>query len=200
MADPERAAGVRSEERQRLRDGLLDQLQHLVREVDMLEGAIGRVPEKLLAEAPPSEAHSIKEIFALIARLDEAVHPERVERLTTEEVPRFAPADPEALLKGEAWNEQPITAIFERVRTARQALIERLEAVVPKDWLQTAAFPKREAGEGPPGQAEAFEERDLYEAVHAICQHDTARLRAMTHRLHESHMGAPPEQGTQQPA
>ena len=110
-----------AEERQQLRAGLLDQLRHLVREVDMLEGVIGRVPEKLLAETPPGEDRSIKETFALIARLDEAVHARRIERVVAEDTPRFTPPDREALLSnGEDWNAQSMAALFERVRTARR--------------------------------------------------------------------------------
>ena len=191
-----------TEERKQLRAGLLDQLRHLVREVDMLEGVIARVPQKLLAEAPPGEPHSIKEIFALIARLDEAVHPKRIRRIVEEDTPRFAPADAEALLAGTDWNAPPITDLFERVRTARRALIDTLEAVAPANWLRTGRFPSAEASEAAPqqeGRASedgAQEERDLYWMAHALCQRDTARLGRMTRRLYESHMGPAPEAGS----
>ena len=196
MAETTERSDGAFENRARLREGLLDQLRHLVREVDMLENVIGRVPEKLLVEAPPGETHSIKEIFGLIARLDEAVHPERIERLLAEDTPHFAPADPEALLSEEAWGEQPITAILERVRTARQGLVHQMEAVPPNDWLRTGVFPKDEAKVNRTGEndEEEAEERDLYWMAHTLCQRDAARLKGMTRRLHESHMGAPPEE------
>ncbi|PSQ83054.1 MAG: hypothetical protein BRD44_05780 [Bacteroidetes bacterium QS_7_67_15] len=183
-----------TEERQQLRAGLLDQLRHLVREVDMLEGVIGRVPEKLLAETPPGEDRSIKETFALIARLDEAVHARRIERVVAEDTPRFTPPDREALLSnGEDWNAQSMAALFERVRTARRELIGALEATAPEDWLRTGVFPMGEEG-GKENDSER-EERDLYWMAHALCQRDAARLEGMTRRPYESHMGPRPEEG-----
>jgi hypothetical protein len=179
------------EERKQLREGLLEQLEHLVREVDMLEGAVGRVPEKLLAEAPPGEERSIKELFGLTARLDEAVHPKRVERIVAAEdpPPRLAPADPEALLAATDWTDQSIGEVLERVRVARQGFIGTLEAVPPADWLRTGLFPDPETDDG-----DALEERDLYWMAHALCQQDRTRLKAMTHRLYESHMGPAPDE------
>lgn len=180
-----------TEERKQLREGLLDQLGHLVREADMLEGAVGRVPEKLLSEAPPGEARSIKEIFGLIARLDEAVHARRIERIVAAadgaSPPRLAPADPEALLAESDWSTFPITEVLERVCAARDGLIGALKAVPPEDWLHTGRFPEEETDEDVP------QERDLYWMAHAICLRDRARLEAMTRRLYESHMGPAPE-------
>lgn len=178
------------ENRKQLREGLLDQLGHLVREVDMLEGAIGRVPEKLLSEAPPGEERSIKETFGLIARLDEAVHPERIERIVAagdDAPPRFSSTYPEALLADDDWNAQSITEVLERVRAAREGLIGALEAVPPADWLRTGLFPDDETDEDVP------KEQDLYWMAHALCQRDRARLETMTRRLYESHMGPAPE-------
>lgn len=190
MPETTERTGNASDERKRLRHGLLDQLRHLVREVEMLEGVIGRVPEKLLAEAPPGEALSIKETFGLVARLDEAVHTERLARIAAEDTPRLAPPDEEALLAEAAWNERPVAVIFERVRAARRTLADAFEAVPPEGWLRTGLFPPEEA----PGEdATAPQERDLYWMAHALCQRDTVRLERMTRRLYESHMGPAPD-------
>jgi hypothetical protein len=216
MPETTERAGPAPDEHERLRQGLLDQLRHLVRETDMLEGVIGRVPDKLLAEVPPDAentpgpTHSIKETFALTARLDEAVHPERIRRIVKEDTPHVAPADPDALLADEDWNARPMAALFERVRAAREALAETLAAVPPADWQRTGFFPREEAADAEPDaepDADApqqqpgetaegnFAERDLYEMAHALCRRDTARLQGMTRRLYESHLGPAPERG-----
>lgn len=199
MAEAGQVTGTGSEERKRLRESLIDQLRHLTREVERVEGVIGRVPEKLLAEKPPNAALSIKETFGLLARLDEAVHPERIARIVEEHTPRFEPADPEALLSETAWREQPIKAILERVHRAREELAGVFEATPPDDWLRSGIFPEEalfaagdaSPAEAPPGrsalQEGEVEKRDLYWMAHALCQYDAARLRAMTRRLHESH-------------
>jgi hypothetical protein len=199
MAEPNERTDDASENRERLRQGLLDQLRHLVREIDMLEGVIGRVPEKLLAEAPPGaeEERSIKDTFALMARLDEAVHRERIERMISEENPRFTRPDVDALLEGRDWNARPMTALFERVRAARRDLIEALEAVAAADWLRTGRFPPEGEQEAEEEKSE-HEERDLYWMVHPLCRRDSARLEGMTRRLYESHMGPRPEEEEQQ--
>ena len=201
MAETDERTDPAADEQKQLRNGLLDQLRHLVREVDMLEGVIGRVPEKLLVETPPGTSEkerSIKETFGLIARLDEAVHARRVRRVVDEDAPRFSPPDPEALLEGEDWNAQPMATLFERVRSARRGLIDTLKATAPDDWLRTGRFPNEEADENTEGESE-HEERDLYWMVHRLCQRDAARLERMTRRLYESHMGPRPEERKEEP-
>jgi hypothetical protein len=200
MAETDERTDPAAEEQKQLRNGLLDQLRHLVREVDMLEGVIGRVPEKLLVETPPGTSEkerSIKETFGLIARLDEAVHARRVRRVVGEDAPRFSPPDPEALLEGEDWNARPMTALFERVRAARRGLIDTLKATAPDDWLRTGRFPNEETDENTGEGESEHEERDLYWMVHRLCQRDAARLEGMTRRLYESHMGPRPEEEEQ---
>lgn len=187
---PEPTDAASEEQRARLRAGLLGQLAHLIREVEMLEGVIGRVPERLLAEAPPEERFSIKETFGLLALLDEAVHRARLARIAAEDAPRFDPFDPEALLAEEAWGERAMDAIFARVQEARRGLIDAFEAVPPPGWRRAGHFPGEPAG---PEETSEPEPRDLYEMAHAIGLHDTAHLRALSRRLFESHLGPAPE-------
>jgi hypothetical protein len=202
MAETDERTDPAADEQKQLRNGLIDQLRHLVREVDMLEGVIGRVPEKLLVDTPPGASEkerSIKETFGLIARLDEAVHARRVRRVVDEDAPRFSPPDPEALLAGETnWNAQPMATLFERVRSARRGLIDTLKATAPDDWLRTGRFPNEETDENTEGESD-HEERDLYWMVHRLCQRDAARLERMTRRLYESHMGPRPEERKEEP-
>ncbi len=167
-------------DRRQLRAALLDQMAHLMREVEVLGQVIGRVPENLLSGRPLPSSLSIKESFGLLVALDERVHRPRIRQIITEDEPRFEPKDERTLIEPEDWNAQDMPAILERVGTARRRLVETFEALPAEAWSRAGHFPTEDGG----GHAR----RDLYELAHAISQHDADRLRALGQRLYESQM------------
>ena len=167
------------------RASILDQLAYLAREADALEQIIGEVPDAVLTERPPSgDDWSIKETFALLARLDEAVYPRWVERIASEDEPRLDPPDEEALLAagddGADWNAHDITNLMERVQEARKAFVGMLQELPPRMWKREAIF----------GDGDDPDRRDVYAITRDVVRRDYDRLRRMTRRLHESELSA----------
>ncbi len=173
MADP---TDVITDDPGELRAALIDQLRYLVDEVEALKGIIDRVPEPVQAGRPLPDALTLKEIYGTIAAEDAEVHLPRLRAMVEAEgaPPAFEPVSDEVLAEDEAWNEQSMDTILDRLQDARRDLVAFLEALPLEAWAQTATF--------------SDETHILYEVVHGIMQTDTDRLRTVSHRLHDTNL------------
>jgi hypothetical protein len=162
--DPEHARSV-----------LIDQLRYLIDEVEALKPLVGRVPDAVQEGRPTLDALSMKEIYGALATRDEQVRVPRLEQMTgADELPAFDPVDDPELVGDADWNERSLPDILDRLQAARLALVDRLEALPPEAWAQTARF--------------GDETRTVYEMVHHIVRADTDRLRDLSYRLHEANL------------
>ena len=177
---------VKRDEMARLRATLLDQLAYLSDEIEVLKGVVDRVPENLQEGRPTPNELSLKETYGLLATLDVDVRLPRLRQTVAEDEPHFDAVDEQALAARTDWNAHPIRAILEQVQAARQALLEAFQALPGEDWSHAAYF----ADSAKPGQAVR---RDVYGFAHHITQHDTDVLRAIGHRLHDSHLTSRPQ-------
>ena len=170
---------AKRDEAARLRTALLDQLAYLSDEIEVLKGVVDRVPENLQKGRPTPDELSLKETYGLLATLDAGVRLPHLRQIVAEDEPRFEAVDEQALAAQTDWNVRPIEAILEHVQAARQTLLEAFQAVPEKDWSRTAHF--------------SDVRRDVYGFAHHITQHDTDVLRAIGHRLHDSHLTSRPQ-------
>lgn len=158
-----------------VREALLDQLAHLIDEIEALKGVIDRVPSSLQEARPFGDEPSIKELYGLLAIADEQVHLPHLQRMIAVDTPQFhAPPAPDELIAQERWHDHSINVILERVQAARRELVDFLRALPAENWARTGRF-----GE---------DERDVYTVAHSITQRDAKRLRTIGYRLHESHL------------
>ncbi len=174
MPDAVQTAGYTAADAARLREALLGQLAYLIDEIEALKAIVDCVPEPLQAGRPLPGERSMKETYGLLATLDETVYLPCVRRMTAEEAPVFDALEARTPALQDAWNEQPIDGILERVQEARRALLAFLRALPAEAWRRVGRF----------GDAR----RDVYELVHHITQRDVDLLRGVTHRLHESRL------------
>ena len=176
MADPLELTDALDEDPAELRTALLDQLRYLIDEVEVLKPIVDRVPETVREGRPTADALSMKEIYGVIARMDERVHRPRIEQITddADANPTFEAVDEGALVEDDDWNEMAIRDILDRVQSARRALVALLDALSDADWSKT-------------GQIDG-DERSVYEIAHQITQDDTQRLRTLGYRLHEANL------------
>lgn len=156
------------------REALLGQLRYLTDELEALENVIHLVPEGLRASRPTPDELTIKEIFGVIATLDEEVRRPRLERMTqADEPPSFSESDDaDEIASARDWNGHALDDILERVQSGRRKLIDTFEALDAAQWDASATFGK--------------EERDVYELALHIIREDSERLRTISYRLHDS--------------
>jgi hypothetical protein len=151
------------------RDALLDQLRHLVAEVDAVESVLERLPADVLTASLPGE-RSVLATLAHLAALDREVYLPRLRRIVAEDEPVFEePQDPPGA------ERDVLDAALADVRTARTMLVNAFEHLPAEAWSRTAIFPDGER-------------RDVYGFVFAVVQHDAAELRRLAYRMHESRL------------
>lgn len=165
---------AQAEDPEALRDALLDQLAHLVDEIEALQTVVGSVPDQIKSGRPAPDALTMKEIYGTLATLDEDVRPSRVERVTTEGTPTLSPVDVEAEVRENGWNDRDMDTILDRVRRARRRFVDRLDALPLEAWHRSATL-----------DAERY---TLFELVQRIIQSDLDRLRDLGYRLHGAHL------------
>lgn len=152
------------------REALLEQLAYLIDEIEALKPVARRVPEPLQAARPLPTDFSMKEIYGLLAMLDETVHLPRFRRLAEEDTPAFEPVDEAALVGAQAFGEVPLSDLLSRVQQARRRLVDFLRALPPEVWARPATLG------GTP--------YDGYALAHRITQQDADRLRPLAYRLY----------------
>ncbi|MEO0742179.1 MAG: DinB family protein [Bacteroidota bacterium] len=159
------------------REALLAQLGWLIVEAEALGPLMAALPPNVLTGRPMPDTHSVKETFGLLATLDHEVHAPQVARMLSEGTPALARAGEAALAEGSAWNDTNLAVLLDRMRDARQALLDQLTAAPPDAWQRTAMLASA---------TDDSETLTLGAYVLRICQHDADRLRDLAYRLHES--------------
>lgn len=159
------------------REALLAQLGWLTVEAEALGPLMATLPPGVLTGRPMLDTRSVKETFGLLATLDREVHALQIARMLSEDTPALDRADEAALAEGTAWNDADLDALLDRMRDARQALLDQLTALPLEAWQRTATLAS---------VTDDPETLTLSAYVLRICQHDADRLRDLAYRLHES--------------
>lgn len=174
MSETTDIAEARAEEPDALRNALLDQLAHLLDEVEALRTVVEGVPEQIKEGRPTPDALTMKEIYGALALLDAEVRRPRITRIVDEADPVLEPVDTDERVREAGWNEQDMDAILDQVTDARRALVDQLEALPLDTWHRSATL------DGDP--------ITLFDLVHRMTQVDAERLRSLGYRLHNAHL------------
>ena len=157
-----------------LRQSLLDQLGMLVEEVKGMRTFVDRVPTQLLVERPTPDTLAIIEVYALIAHFDERVRRPAVEMVQAGTMPRIRSREALDVVNEHNWRENGFGATLDRLRRARQALVESLHACDLDAWGRDVEVDRTEM--------------PVFDWTHRILQNDTERLRTVAQRLHNAHL------------
>lgn len=174
MEDPIDIDEGQAEEPEALRDALVDQMAYLVAEIEALQTVVEGIPDEIKGGRPTADALSMKELYGVIATLDEEVRRPRVSRVVEEEAPELSPVDVEADVRDGTWNDLEMAAILDRVKASRRRLTDQLEGLPLEAWHRTAVVED--------------ETLTLFELVHRMTQEDLQRLRDLGYRLHGAHL------------
>lgn len=166
------AAYLTDAEATALRTRLLDQMAYLCDEVAALKPIIDRIPPEVQDGRPMEDDLSIKEIFGLLATINERVYLPALQQTIADETPAFDDVEPSTLIADAEWNAQPIDSILDHIQRTRTAVVDFLQALPASEWRRTATF--------------GDQKRDIYGLAHHITQQDVAHLSAIGYRLHES--------------
>lgn len=157
-----------------LRDTLLDQLRHLIDEVEALGTLVDGLPTEIKSGRPGPDVLTMKELYGALVRLDEEVRPRRITTIVEEDDPTLAPVDIDTEVREAEWNDEPLPDILDQLQDARRALVEQLESLSAEDWHREGTL------EG--------ESLSLFALVYRMTQADTERLRDLGHHLHGAHL------------
>ncbi|MDQ7039729.1 MAG: DinB family protein [Rhodothermus sp.] len=161
-----------------LRTALIEQLAHLLREIEALQQVIDLVPEPLQTARPLPEEPSLRETYGILVAADEQVFLPTLRALLAGTAERLTLPDDRSLQQVEDWNTYPLPDILKRLQQRRQELVALLQTVPPEAWEH-----KVPCGE------EAW---DLYRYAYFMIQHDTELLRALAYRLHTAYLPGKP--------
>lgn len=157
---------------------LLGSLAHLLDELALLRGIVGRVPAPVLDGRPTPSDRTLKEFYALVAAADDAVFIPAVRALAEGDGGVVERPDDDALL-ADFEEGAGIEAVLDRVTAAREALLAAFEALPPDAWHRTVTV-----------GAEAY---DGYGLAHHAVAATGERLREAGYRLHESRLTDRPQ-------
>ncbi len=174
MNDTPDLEAAQGEQPEALRTALLQQLAHLVEEVEALGTVVDGLPEQIKNGRPVPDVLTMKELYGALAILDAEVRRPRVEQITEQNEPSFSSVDVHEQVHESGWNEKSLDDILDRVMEARRALVDRLEAVPPETWHHTAALDGTSV--------------TLFDLVYRMTQSDAERLRDLGYRLHGAHL------------
>jgi hypothetical protein len=172
MEDVVNFDNVPPEDRAELRKSLIDQVAYLVQEVVALKTVVDAVPEDVQAGRPTSDDLSMKEIYGLIATLDDEVRRPVVDAVAEGETPDVSGSPPRQQVQQSDWNERDIQTVLDAVQDARRRLVDALQSVPADDWAQPVHV------DGDP--------ITVFEWTHRIAETDLERLRDLGYRLHDA--------------
>lgn len=166
---------VSREEREKLREALLDQIEYLIDEVEALRTVTGTVPEAVQSGRPTDEDLSMREHYAVIAVLDRTQRTDWVESVRDaagEEPVDLNPVGAEEAVRKDDWNDREMDAVLDEVQAARRDLHDLLSALDESAWIREVVL------DG--------ETITLFELVHGFADADFQRLRDLGYRLHDA--------------
>ncbi len=146
---------------------LVDQLRYLIDEAEAMEPLLAGLPADVPTMHLPGE-RSILGTLAHLAALDR-VALDRLRQMLTEDRPAFEETPMQGTEHGD------IETALADLRAARSALSDAFSAVPTAGWSRAATFPDGSR-------------RDVAGFALAITQRDTAELRRLAYRLHESNL------------
>jgi hypothetical protein len=174
------------EDRDQLREALLDQLAYLIDEVEALKTVVDTVPEEVQSGRPTGDVLSMREMYGAIAELDDGQRRRWVERVAAEDEPALEASFSENDLIESEWNERAIDAVLDAVQQARRRLVDALRELGTDDWGRTARL------DG--------ETVTLFDLAHGMAKDDMERLRDLGYRLHSADLSEDgPSPSPQQP-
>jgi AcrR family transcriptional regulator len=165
---------AQNEHPETLRSALLQQLAHLVDEVEALRTVVHDLPEQIKSGRPAPDVLTMKELYGALATLDSEVRHPRVEQITEQDEPSFSSVDIDERVRESGWNDSSLDDILDRVTEARRALVDRLETLPPEAWHHTATLDGASV--------------TLFDLVYDATQSDAERLRDLGYRLHGAHL------------
>jgi hypothetical protein len=165
---------AQAEDPEALREALLDQMAYLVDEIEALRSVVGTLPDAITSGRPAPDALTMKELYAALATLDEAVRSDRVAQIAEDEAPSFESVDVDEAVREAGWNEKDIDDILRQVQDAREALVDQLTALPLEAWHHSATLDGDTV--------------TLFDLVHRMTQADAERLRDLGYRLHGAHL------------
>lgn len=174
MEDTNDVAEAQAEDPEALRDALLDQLAHLVDEIEALQTVVSDLPDEIKSGRPAPDALTMKELYGALATLDEEVRRPWIDRVVDENEPTLFPVDVETDVHEAGWNEREFEPILDQVKDARRRLVDHLDALPLDAWPRTATLKD--------------ETIPLFELVRRMIQEDVQRLRDLGYRLHGAHL------------
>ena len=148
---------------------LVEQMRWLVDEAEALGPLLATLPAWALDQTPVPEERTVKETLAALASLDRETTPAWLDRIDAgEDTPAFTTPDLSGLAAGA--NERDLDDLLTAVRTNRQPLADRVEAIPAETWDR----PLRLDGE----------ETDLYGLILTLVRRDADELKTLANRLH----------------
>jgi len=163
---------VPEDQRDDLRQALLDQVEYLIDEVEALRTVAGTVPDAVQSGRPTDEDLSMKELYAVIAELDRTERTGWVHRIRDEDTPELTGANVEASVRNGDWNDRPLDEVLDAVQDARRHLHDLLSGLDDETWMAEAVMDD--------------EKITLFELVHRFASADFQRLRNLGYRLHDA--------------
>jgi len=154
------------------KDELLNQVEHLVDELDALRRMVDTLHDDVLSLSPLQHEPSIKELYALLGLYDRNVYLPTIRTILTEVRPTLVEGDDDELLKGRDWNQEPFANVLDFARQTRIELVSFMRSVSSDAWERLATIGERTL--------------TLFDVAYAIVQHDAQILRAAALRLHDS--------------
>ena len=156
------------------REELLAQIAHLIDETEALRQHLGIIPDDVLTGRPLASDPSFKEIYGMIAAIDEQVYAPALDALENGSEGSVSMPDAAEFLTGSTWNERHIETLIDGTQSARAALVERLEKLDVDAWKRTVSIDDQRS--------------DVFGLAYSIAQHDASLLQAAAYRLHESRL------------
>lgn len=156
------------------REELLAQIAHLIDETEALRQHLEIIPDDVLTGRPLASDPSFKEIYGMIAAVDEQVYAPALDAVENGSEGSVSMPEAAEFLRESAWNDRDIEVIIDGTQSMRAALVERLEKLDIDAWKRTVLI------DG--------ERSDVFGLAYSIAQHDASLLQAAAYRLHESRL------------
>lgn len=161
----------RSEETRQI---LIDQIAHLIDEVEALRTQLHLIPEQVLSARPMESEPSFIEIYKQLVRFDEAVILPAIRKITNGQTPQVVTLGAPETLPQSVPSNADISAVLDDLQSGRKQLVSTLKSLPVSSWREEVLIEDESA--------------DVFALAYLISQHDAAILQKAAHRLHESRL------------